>query len=241
MGIEFFIIVIQKKQFSYVAFKIKVSFHPETRSKMKNKAFTTFTLFLLLLSTIFFNSCDKEGNPLPDDRYVEISYNGETFIQQGRAFDLNYRSGPKFDYNYHNLPQYANGVRYITLHASLKKKGSKESPIHTIFVKIPVGKEILLNHEYVIRSLPGKQIINKMDDYISINERENLSFIRYNPYLDYSQYIFGDGKVYFTKITKKENGAEDIEGTFEFTIPSFAEDEGFDVVKGKFKLYLNKI
>lgn len=208
---------------------------------MKKRALTTFTLFLLFLSSTLFYSCDKEGNPLPDDRYVEITYNGETFIQQGRLFTFNQRQGPNFDYNYHNLPHYAKGVGYITLNASMNKKGLKESPLHTILIKIPVGDEILLNHEYVIKSLPGKQIINKMDDYISIYEREDLSLIRYNPYLNYSQYIFGDGKVYFTKITKKENGAEDIEGTFEFTIPTVAENEGFDVVKGKFKLYLNKI
>lgn len=208
---------------------------------MKNKTLTTFTLFLLFLSTTLFFSCDKEGKPLPDDRYVEITYNGETFIQRGRLFTFNQRQGPQFDYNYYNLPQYAKGVRYITLDASMIKKDSKERPEHTIFIKIPVGDEIQLNHEYVIKSLPGKQIINEMDDYIEIYEREDLSFIRYNPYLNYSKYIFGDGKVYFTKIIKKENGAEDIEGTFEFSIPSISEKDGFDIVKGKFRLYLNKI
>jgi hypothetical protein len=86
---------------------------------MKNKALTTFTLFLIFLSTALFYSCGKEGNPLPDDRYVEITYNGKTFIQQGKVFDLNYHGGPKFDYYYYNLPQYANGVKFITLSTSL--------------------------------------------------------------------------------------------------------------------------
>jgi hypothetical protein len=118
---------------------------------------------------------------------------------------------------------------------------SKEDPKHTILIKIPVGDEIVLNQEYLIKSLPGKNIVNKGDEYYFNHESEGHSFIRYNPYLNYSQYIFGDGKVYFTKITKKENGAEDIEGTFEFSIPSFVENDGIDIVKGKFRLYLNKI
>ncbi|OYD44072.1 hypothetical protein CHU00_18790 [Sphingobacterium cellulitidis] len=208
---------------------------------MKDKALTTLTFLLLLLSTTLFYSCDKEGNPLPDDKYVEITYNGETFIQQGKLFSFNPRQGLDFEYYYYDLPQYAKGVRFITLNASMNKKGSKDRAEHTIYIKIPVGDEILLNHEYVIKSIPGKQIVNKGDEYYSTYESDGLSFIRYNQYLNFSQYIFGDGKVYFTKITKKENGAEDIEGTFEFSIPSFAKNDGFDVVKGKFKLHLKKI
>ncbi|WP_156309222.1 hypothetical protein [Sphingobacterium endophyticum] len=208
---------------------------------MKNKTLTTFVLFILLLTTSLFYSCDKEGNPLPDGRFVEITYNGETFIQQRKAFVLSSFNGPNFDYYYYNLPQSANGVKYIELNATLRKKDSKDGPGHRVFIKIPVGDEILLNHEYVIKSLPDKRIINSKDEGLEIYRNSNMSYIRFISYLNNSQYLFGDGKVYFTKITKNENGVEDIEGTFEFSIPSFAENDGFDVIKGKFKLYLNKV
>src|SRR5690606_31992867 len=118
-------------------------------------------------------------------------------------------------YYYHNLPQYANGVKFITISTSLLENGSNEDPKHTILIKIPVGDEIQLNQAYVIKSLPGKNIVNKGDEYYINHESEGNAFIRYNPYLNYSQYLFGDGKVNFTKIIKKENGAEDIEGAFE--------------------------
>lgn len=208
---------------------------------MKNKTLTTFTLFMLLLTTSIFYSCDKEGNPLSDGRFMEITYKGETFIQQRKAFVLNSFNGPNFDYYYYNLPQSANGLKYIELNATLRKKDSKEGPGHRVLIKIPVGDEILLNHEYVIKSLPDKKIINSRDEELGNYLNSNMPYIRFISYLNNSQYLFGDGKVYFTKITKKENGIEDIEGTFEFSIPSIAEKDGFDVIKGKFKLYLNKV
>jgi len=209
---------------------------------MRTKSISIFVLFILTLTSILFQGCDKDGNPLTDGRFVEITYKGETFIQEGKILALNGSiKTPNFEYNYYNLPQYANGVKFITLNAGLHKKDTKEKSQHSIMIKIPVGDQILLNHEYSIKSLPGKQIILKGDEDYGIYDSENISYIRYNSYLSYSQFLYGSGKVYFTKLIKKENGAEDIEGTFEFAIPSFAETHGFDLIKGKFKLYINKI
>lgn len=201
-----------------------------------------FSILILLATTILFQGCDKEGNPLPDGRYVEVNFKGQTYIHEGKFLSLNgaIRS-PMFEYYYYNLPSYAKGVKYISLNADLHKKNTKESSEHTIQIKIPVGDEIILNHAYEIKSLPDYQFINTRVDNYSIYDEENIAYIKYNKYSYYTLLSYGSGKVYFTKITKKDIGAEDIEGTFECTIPSLDKEGTTDNMKGKFKLLLKKV